>query len=73
MTFGETVVGGFIITIFGTMAGLLIGGRNKVSKEDCRERQAACTTHICSEISHVATSQKEMKSDIKDILKIIRK
>ena len=73
MSVWEDIIKGIILAIIGTLIGIAVGGRNKMSRLECRERQQSCTLHVCSEIGHLREEQKEIKTDIKDILKIIQK
>jgi len=76
MTLYETILGGTVIGVVSSALGIFIGGKGKLPKEDfqriCNERQNSCSTHICSEIGHMKESQKEMKVDIKEILKRVK-
>jgi hypothetical protein len=69
----EKVLSGSVIASISALGGFLLGGRNKISKEDfqriCNERQSACTHNMCIELKHIKEEQSEMKKDVKELLK----
>lgn len=66
---GETILGGMVVTIAGAIVGKVLGSKNKVTDEQCKERHAACVTNLCLKLDNLEKAQTEMKSDIKELLK----
>lgn len=67
LTLAETILGGVAVAFFSVAIGLIIGSLNKMSKEDCEEKQHACSRIICGDISHVKEDVTNMKDDLKDV------
>lgn len=69
----DTIFGGIAVSSFATLLGYIIGSKGKMSVEDfdkhCKERQESCNAKVCIELGHLRNDLKEMKLDIKEILK----
>jgi len=72
MTLFEGISIGIIVALFSGILGILIGGAGKVSKETCNNKRNSCNTIVCNELKHIKEEQKEMKLDIKELLKRIK-
>jgi hypothetical protein len=66
ITFGEQILSGVVLALGGGLVGRISGIStfNKI----CKERQSACTTHMCSEITDIKETQKTIQDDIKKLL-----
>lgn len=75
MTPIEYILSGIAVALFAGLLGYIVGDKNKISGKKfdniCKERQASCSTHICSELEHIKEDQKDMKKDIKELLRRI--
>lgn len=69
----DLIVSGIAVGSFTGLLGYVIGSKDKLSTGNfnkiCCERQAACANLVTAELDHIKNDQKEMKADIKTILK----
>ena len=79
MTMHDAILIGIIVAAFSALAGIAVGKLGKISREECESKRGSCTALICSELKHikeeqvtVRNEQKELKVDIKEILKYVK-
>ena len=69
LTVSETVLGSLIVVFVSGVAGRFLGGKGRVSENECEERRDACSSKMCIILEQIKNEQGEMKKDIKDLLK----